>query len=53
MYLGDFTITAIALAASALKWNNQKHGEAMIDASIGMSIAVGDNLAETWGTCRR
>jgi hypothetical protein len=50
MLLGDFALTSVALALSALRFSSRDYGMSGMWAGIGMGIAVGDNLAET--TCR-
>jgi len=49
MLLGDFTVTAAALATSVLAYNAGHLARAGIAAGVGMTIAIGANLAET--TC--
>ena len=51
MLLGDFTVTAAALATSVLAYNAGHLARAGIAAGVGMTIAIGANLAET--TCAR
>jgi hypothetical protein len=50
MLLGDFALTSVALATSAVAYNTGHLARSGIAAGIGMSLAIGANLAET--TCR-
>ena len=47
--LVDFTISATALALSALAYNAQQYGRAAANAGVGMGVALAANVAE----CRR
>ena len=47
--LVDFTLTATTLALAVLKYNRGQTGASMAYAGVGMSIALGSNIAE----CKR
>lgn len=49
--LGDFGITATALAISALKYNRGQNWEALGYATFGLSLSLADSLSE--GPCAR
>lgn len=46
LLLADFTATTVALATSALAYNAQHYTRSFTFAAVGMSVALGANVAE-------
>lgn len=43
---GDFTVTAVSFAMSALRYNREQYAQSAGYAAFGLALAVADNITE-------